>query len=118
MRDEQPEKAEYPILVTLLGIVVFLQPLISVLVAVSITALQLLRLSYITFPCSTTIEAIESHPLKAPSPIFITLLGIVTEVKEEQLKKAEVPMLVTLLGIVTEVREEFAKANSSTPTTL
>ena len=38
--------------------------------------------------------------------MLVTLLGIVTEVKEEQPRKAPSPMLVTLLGIVTEVREE------------
>ena len=38
--------------------------------------------------------------------MLVTLLGIVTEVKEEQPAKALSPMLVTLLGIVTEVREE------------
>ncbi len=38
--------------------------------------------------------------------MLVTLLGIVTEVKEEQPQKADSPMLVTLLGIVTEVKEE------------
>ena len=38
--------------------------------------------------------------------MLVTLLGIVTEVNEEQLRKTEFPMLVTLLGIVTEVKEE------------
>ena len=38
--------------------------------------------------------------------MLVTLLGIVTEVKEVQLRKTELPMLVTLLGIVTEVKEE------------
>ena len=41
----QPEKATNPMLVTELGMVVFLHPAISVLVAVSIIALQPLRLS-------------------------------------------------------------------------
>ena len=36
----------------------------------------------------------------------VTLLGIVTEVKEEQFSKAYFPILVTLLGIVIEVKEE------------
>ena len=39
----QPEKAELPILVTLVGIIVFIQPAINVLVLVSMMALQLLR---------------------------------------------------------------------------
>ena len=38
--------------------------------------------------------------------MLVTLLGIVTEVKEEQPAKAELPMPITLLGIVTEVKEE------------
>ena len=38
--------------------------------------------------------------------MLVTLLPIVTEVKEEQFLKAEEPMLVTLLGIVMEVKEE------------
>lgn len=38
--------------------------------------------------------------------MLVTLLPIVTEVREEQSSKAEVPMLITLLGMVTEVREE------------
>ena len=45
-------------------------------------------------------------PLKAQLPILVTLLGMVTEVKEEQPKKAALPILVTLLGMVTEVKEE------------
>ena len=40
---EQPEKAPVPMLVTLLGMTVFLNPAISVLVAVSIIALQFSR---------------------------------------------------------------------------
>ena len=36
--------------------------------------------------------------------MFVTLLGIVTEVSPVQSKKAYSPMVVTLLGIVTEVK--------------
>jgi hypothetical protein len=42
---EHPQKALPPMLVTLLGIIVFWQPAIRVFVAVSIIALQLSRLS-------------------------------------------------------------------------
>ena len=42
--------------VTLLGIIVFMQPSIKVLVAVSIIALHPLRESYMLFPDSTIIE--------------------------------------------------------------
>ena len=44
------------------------------------------------------------QPLQAPSPMLVTVLGIVTEVKLLQLSKAKLPMLVTLLPIVTEVK--------------
>ena len=42
------------------------------------------------------------QPAKAPSPISVTELGIVTEVRFEQPEKAH-PILVTELGIVIEV---------------
>jgi hypothetical protein len=42
-RFEHPEKAHDPIEVTLLGMMVFEHPLMSILEAVSIMALQLLR---------------------------------------------------------------------------
>ena len=38
--------------------------------------------------------------------MFVTLLGMVTDVKPEQSSNAELPMLVTLLGMVTDVRPE------------
>ena len=37
--------------------------------------------------------------------MLVTLLPIVTEVREEQEEKAEFPMLVTLLGMVIEARD-------------
>jgi hypothetical protein len=46
VRSLQPEKAFLPMLVTLLGMVVFLHPAINVFEAVSIMALQLSRESY------------------------------------------------------------------------
>ena len=36
--------------------------------------------------------------------MFVTLLGIITDIRLRQLRKAASPMLVTLLGMVTEVR--------------
>ena len=42
--------------------------------------------------------------LKAPPPILVTELGMVTEMRG-QLKKAQSPMLFTEWGMVTEVRE-------------
>ena len=43
--------------------------------------------------------------------MLITLLGIVTDVRLEQLENAEAPMLATLLPIFTDVRlEHISKA--------
>ena len=47
----------------------------------------------------------KTQPEKAEFPILVTLLGMVTEVKEEQEEKALLPILVTLLGMVTEVKK-------------
>ena len=41
---------------------------------------------------------------KAPTPILVTELGIVTEVRPLQPEKAQYSILVTELGIVTEVK--------------
>ena len=57
----QPEKALPPMLVTLLGIIVFWQPAIRVFVSVSIIALQLSRESYLVFPVSTLMEVRPLH---------------------------------------------------------
>ncbi len=50
-------------------------------------------------------EVRELQPMKALSPIVVTLFGMVTEVRELQMLKAQPPIVVTLLGMVTEVRE-------------
>ena len=55
VRLEHPRKASWYMLVTEFGIIVFLQPAISVFDAVSIIALQLLRESYLLFPDDTVI---------------------------------------------------------------
>ena len=52
----EPLNASSPMDVTLLGMVVFLQPAISVLSEVRIIALQLSRESYSVLPSSTTID--------------------------------------------------------------
>lgn len=49
----QPKKADFWILVTVSGMMVFLHPNISELVSVSITALHPPRLSYLGLPRST-----------------------------------------------------------------
>ena len=83
-----PLKAYSPILVTLLGMTVFWQPAIRVFVAVSIIALQFSRLSYTLFSFSTMMVVRFLQSLKRALPIFVTLLGIVIEVREVQLQNA------------------------------
>ena len=64
-------------------------------------------------------EVKEEQFRKAEPPMLVTLLGIVTEVKEEQYAKAAYPILVTLFGIVTELKEEQPwKALAPIPITL
>jgi hypothetical protein len=72
----QLENAKSLILVTELGMVVFLQPEIKVFVVVSMMALQLLRESYVVFPVSTLIDASPEQPKNAPLPILFTELGM------------------------------------------
>ena len=43
--------------------------------------------------------------MKVSLPIVVTLLGMVTEVRELQPMKVSLPIVVTLLGMVTEVRD-------------
>ena len=51
--------------------------------------------------------------------MLVTLSGIVTLVRDEQLSKTKSPMLVTLFGIVTLVRDvQSRKANSPMLVTL
>ena len=106
VREEQPENAYSPMLVTELRIMVDWHPAIRVLVAVSIMALQFSRESYTVLPLSTTKEVRLSQPLNALSPMLVTELGRVMEVRERQPSNALYPMLVTELGMVMEVREE------------
>ena len=61
-REEQLLKEPSYRFVTELGIIVFIQPRIKVLVAVSMTALQLFLESYIVLSLSTTIALIAEHP--------------------------------------------------------
>ena len=84
VRPEQPKKALFPILATLLGIIVFLHPAIKVFVAVSIIALQLSRESYIELLSSTIIEVRPLQELNALLPMLVTLLGIDIEVRPKQ----------------------------------
>jgi len=73
-----------PMLVTLTGIVVFLQPETRVFVAVSIMALQLFLLSYTELLTSIEMDVRPEQCPKALTPMLVTLLGIVTDVRPEQ----------------------------------
>ena len=81
-------------LVTVLGITEALHPAIKVLAGVVtfpivisvlvIMALQLSRESYFSFPFSTTMVVRLLHPHNKNVPIFVTLLGMVIEVRPVQ----------------------------------
>lgn len=90
----QNAKAESPISVTLLGITVFAQPLISLLVPVSIIALQLSRLSYTGFLSSTVMLVKLEQPKKAHDFILVTVLGMVMLVRLIQFSNAFQPISV------------------------
>ncbi len=70
--------------VTLLGMIVFLHPTIKVFDDFSIIALQLLRESYFALLSSTLMDVRPLQPEKAPEPMDVTLLGMVTKVRPEQ----------------------------------
>ena len=93
----QFKKAVLPISFTSLGITVELDPIINSLVFVSMTALQLFRLSYRGFPSSTLMDVSPTNGLSL-SDIDSTLLGITTDVNPVP-TKALVPILLTLSGI-------------------
>ena len=73
---------------TELGMMVLLQPIISVLVAVSTIALQLLRESYFVFPLSTIRLSSPVQPENDSFPIEVTDFGIFAEVNPLQCKNA------------------------------
>ena len=61
----------------------------------------------------------DAQPSNAASPMVVTLLGMVTEIRPLHKEKAELLILVTLLGMVIEVRAvQNWKANSPTLVTL
>jgi len=85
--------------VTDLGMVVFMQPAINVLVVVSIIALQLLRESYFGLSLTTEMEVRLEQPENAEEPMEVTELGMLMVVRPEP-PNAMSPMEVTELGIV------------------
>lgn len=101
-------------LITLLGMIVFLHPDINLLFSVSIIALQLLRESYLGLPIATLMEEREVQAQKGLYPIFVTLSGMMTETKSLQPLKTVLPIVVTLLGIVIEDNSRHS-LNASSP---
>ncbi|MDY5005325.1 MAG: hypothetical protein SPF12_03010, partial [Prevotella sp.] len=86
-------------LVTELGMTVFLHPHNNIFVAVSIIALLLLRESSTGLSASTVIVVRPEQPSNAPLPMLVTELGMDMPVRPEQLSNALKPMLVTELGM-------------------
>lgn len=105
MIELQPEKAFFPILVTLLGMMVNTHPNIRVLSDFRMMALQLFLLSYTLLPFSTSIYCNEQSE-NAFVSIFVTLLGIVIEERALQPRNAFWRMPITPFEIVTDFRLE------------
>jgi len=74
--------------VTELGMAVFMQPAINVLVAVSIMALQLLRESYFGLSLATEMVARLEQPENANGLMVVTELGMLMVVRPLQLLNA------------------------------
>ena len=53
---------------------------------------------------TTLTNAVSDKPEKAPLPMNVTLLGMVTDVKPLQSEKAPSPIDVTLSGMVIDVK--------------
>lgn len=90
--------------VTSLGIIELLHPEISVFVAVSIMALQPLRLSYFVLPLATVMLANWGHCEKGLLAMEVTEAGIVTEDNLVSIN-AQLPMVLTLFPRVKLVKE-------------
>ena len=93
-------KAKLPIVATVLGIVVGLHPVMSLLVAVSIIALQPFLLSYTVLPASTVMDVKLLQYTKALPSMWVTEAGMVIEVNLVQSLKALCSIFVTELGMV------------------
>ena len=89
--------------VTVLGMIVPLQPATSMLLAIITMALHPLRLSYTALSLSTMIDERALHDENAPMPMLSTDPGMLIAVRALQPEKAPSPIVVTELGIVTEV---------------
>ena len=89
--------------VTLFGIVLLLQPCISVFEELSMIALQSSRLSYTVLSLATVIFSSDVQPLNAEAPILATLLPIDMLARFVHPLKALLPMFATLSPITTFV---------------
>ena len=89
---EQLWNARSPMLVTPLGMVVVLQPVISVFPSLDRMALHSLPTPsvdrYAVLLASTVIVVTPEQPSKTRVPILMTLVGMLTDVKAGQLKNA------------------------------
>jgi hypothetical protein len=85
-------------LVTPVGITVFLQPSNNLLLSFIMMALQPLRLSYTVFPSATEIDSRLEHFTKAYESILVTLAGMVILVRLVHASKAFSQMVVKLVG--------------------
>jgi hypothetical protein len=83
------------------GMFVLLHPVINLLDAVSIIALQSFRESYMLFPLSTLMLVRLLQLAKAARPMEVTELGMVTLVSPLQPLNAFWPMVITEFGMVT-----------------
>ena len=95
-RLEQPLKADSPMLVTVAGMTVFLHPATSLLVRVSIIALQSSRQSYLVLPLATVMLAKLEQPRNEVERMLVTFSGMVIDARLEQLEKAHPPIFVML----------------------
>ena len=96
MRPEQPEKAEFPILVTEFGIVMEVRPeqLLKAELPILVTPSRMVREESLDKPLKKPLgiffipkvaEAMLQQPSNTPSPTFVSESGIVIEVRPEHL---------------------------------
>ena len=90
--------------VTPSGMTVFLQPETSLCSLVLIMALEPSGELYTVLPASTVMLANAGQKKNGFSPMEVTELGIVIEVRAPQLRKASVPIEITEFGISIEDR--------------
>src|SRR5574344_1420859 len=87
VKPKQAENADSTMVVTSLGMVVFLQPVISVFPSSDKRALHWLPFAsvdlYAVLPASTVIVSNIKHILNAPDSMLVTFLGMLTDVTKQ-----------------------------------